>query len=205
MKETEYRDLKFEVYQELGECYTHTGRIDQAVKHFKKAMDINPQSERPFIGLGVAVMQKNKMEDAAVFFRKAIRMNPNNDNAITGLAMALSNNGSAGDALDRYQDALKINPINKTALLGLVQLSYSFNKYELAEKNLRKYLSHYPGNTRMLFCLAGTLFKEKKFTDARQVLDNIFIFEPDNADARELAKQIDEILQQNQYGKCQNS
>ncbi len=205
MKKNEFQELKFEIYQELGECYTHSGDFQKAFMHFEEAISFNSGSERPFVGLGVAEMQLNNTDGAKKYFEKAVSINPNSDSALTGLAMVLGNNGGADESLDKYSEALEINPLNMTALLGLIKGAYSLDRLPLAEKYLKKYLSHHPGNSKILFCLAGTLFKQGNTGGAKQVLNDLFIFEPQHADALELAKQIDKKMQDSQYGKCQNS
>ena len=56
MEEKKNKNLKFEIYQELGECYTQVGNIDRAIQHFEEAHRMDDSSERPFIGMGIAVL-----------------------------------------------------------------------------------------------------------------------------------------------------
>ena len=205
MEDSECNKIKFEIYQELGECYTHTGDIEKAIVHFQEARVINPESEKPLVGLGVAVLQHNNIKEAKTYFKKALAINPNNDNALTGLALAYSNNGSAKKGFTKYQEAFQINPGNKTALLGIVQYAYSVRQLDVAVEYLKKYIELFPGNTKMLYCLAGTYFKQNKLSDAKGVLENIFIFDPANSDAHELNLKIKATEESSGYGMCQNS
>ena len=205
MEYTGNENLKFEVYQELGECYTHTGDIEKAFKHFEEARLIDPESERPFVGMGVAEMQKNDLNLAQDHFSRAIEMNPNCDKAFAGLAMAKTSIGSNEEAFDLYQQSLDIDPSNKAALLGLIQCAYSFQKYDVAVNYLNKYLDHYPGNVKILYCLAGTYYKQNELARAKEILERIFLFEPHHAEAVELNELICKEHEKNLYAECENS
>ncbi len=205
MEYTGSENLKFEVYQELGECYTHTGDIEKAFEHFEEARLIDPESERPFVGMGVAEMQKNELNSAQDHFSRAIEMNPNCDKAFAGLAMAKTSIGSNDEAFDLYQQALDIDPSNKAALLGLIQCAYSFQKYDVAVNYLNNYLEHYPGNIKILYCLAGTYYKQNELAKSKEVLERIFIFEPLHAEASELNDLIIKEHEKNLYSICENS
>jgi len=198
-------NLKFEIYQELGECYTHTGDIKKAVEHFTEAAGIDPTSERPLVGLGIAVLQEHRYSEAHSYFNKALDLNRNSDKALCGIGMALAGIGDSEEALGMFRKALDIDPGNITALMGLVQSTYSLELLGIAEKYLKGYLALYPGNVKILYCLAGTCFKQRKYDECRKLLETIFIFEPEHHDARELLLQIDNNQKGCSYGHCQNS
>lgn len=184
--------IQFEIYQELGECYAHVGRRDEAVEHFEKASILNPQSERPFIGLGVMTLQGGDSLKAQEYFLKAVGLNPNSDNALTGLGMALSTNGSQAEGLARFQEALDLNPENMPALMGLLQSAHILDQLPIAERYLRKYLELHVADLKVLYCLAGVCFKLGKYKEAREAAGRILIFEPENRDALSLMEKIEE-------------
>ncbi len=205
MEQNMSENVPFEIYQELGECYTQIGNIDEAIVHFETACRFEPQSERPFIGLGVAVMQKNNLDEAKYYFNKAIDKNPNNDKALTGLAMAITNSGDVPEGLKTYQKSMDINPTSLTTLMGLMKSAYALGELEVAVTYLNKYLDLYPGNMKILYCLAGTYFKQKRYHECRECLEKIFIFEPEHPDANDLMRALEEVHQECTYAECQNS
>ena len=196
--------LQFEIYQELGECYTHTGDIQSALEHFLTAQKLDPASERPFVGLGVAVLQRQEFEKAQVYFQKALGLNAGSCKALTGLALALSSTGRHEEGFKKYQEALDIQPDNLTALMGALQAAYELQQLDVAVHYLRRYLDLYPGNVKILYCLAGTYFKQRRYSDAHDTLEQLFIFEPEHADGRELARSIERQQQDGVHGQCQN-
>jgi len=205
MKNTSKDNILFEIYQELGECYTHTQNLGKAMEHFNLAMQIDNSSERPYIGIGVALLQQNKSAEAKKHFEEALARNPNSDTAVAGLAMALSGNGQTIEGFQKYQEALDINPENMSALMGVITGAYSFERFDVAVSYLQNYLALYPGNIKILYCLAGTYVKLNRLDDASEVLKKIFIFEPNHAASHELLKKVDMLQHEDPYRKCQNS
>ena len=204
MENTDKNNLKFEIYQELGECYTQTGDLEKAIKHYEEAQKIDPQHDRPFVGLGIAVMQKNDYERAKGYFYRALELNPNSDKAMTGLAMILCSTERSQEGFEMYQQALNLDPADLTALSGLIRCAYAFDRLDIAEHYLNDYLEIYPGNIKILFCLAGTYFKRNKIKKAKDIIEKIFIFDPDHREARELFEKIEGSEHAGTYEKCEN-
>mgnify|MGYP001768349161 CR=1 FL=1 len=127
MHNNSVNDVQFDIYQQLGECYAHTGDLEKAKEHFAVARSLKPESELPLIGLGVAVLQTRDFENARRYFQEAIVKNPNSDKAIAGLALVLNGSGRTRESLEHYRAAMDIKPINLTALMGVVQTSYALN------------------------------------------------------------------------------
>jgi len=205
MNQSNNEQLAFEIYQEFVECYTQINDISKAIEHFDHASQILPESERPFIGLGVAVLQQNRVDEAKRYFKKAVTLNSNSDKAAAGFAMALFNNGEINEALIRYRVAMDINPTNMTALLGLVQCAYTLNMLDTAVEYLHKYLEHYPANANILYCLAGTYYKQLKIRECREIIDRILLFKPQHEEALALLQKLEEGPENGTYEQCQNA
>lgn len=197
-------DLQFDIYQQLGECYTHTGDIDKAREHFDTARRLKPESELPLIGMAVAVMQQQNFSEAEHLFRKALSLNPHSDKALAGLGLVFQNSGRISESLDAFQGAIESNPTNLTALLGVVQAAYSVDRLDTAIHCMNRYLEHYPANTKILYCLAGTYFKQGDFESCREALERLFIFDPEHPEARELLNMLEQA-QGSQYAQCRTA
>jgi len=88
--------------------------------------------------------------------------------------------------------------------MGLMQCAYSFQNYDVVVEYLNKYLEHYPGNLKILYCLAGTYFKQDKFIEAKEIIERIFMFEPDHIEASNLNELVKKELENNSYSGCEN-
>ena len=52
------------------------GRFDDAVRHFSRALQINPGYAEAHNNLGIALASKGDVEDAVVHFKAALRLRP---------------------------------------------------------------------------------------------------------------------------------
>jgi tetratricopeptide (TPR) repeat protein len=188
------RQIQFEIYQELGECYAHIGKQQEAIRYFNQALNSEPQSEKPHIGLGVVALQGADLARAKEYFLQAVRLNPRSDKALSGLGMALSTNGSREEGMRKFREALDLNPENVTALMGLLESASILNQLAIIEIYLRKYLELHTADLRVLYCLAGVWYKLGRYREAQEAVDKILVFEPENQDVLFLQKQIKENL-----------
>ena len=62
--------------------------INEAIFHFKKALEITPDDSDTHNNLGVALMQAGNVKDALTHFREAVRLNPNAESARKNMQVA---------------------------------------------------------------------------------------------------------------------
>jgi len=204
MEHTSLEELQFDIYQQLGECYTFTGDIDKALEHFHTARKLMPTSEQPLIGIGTSLIQQKKFLEAEQCFHEALALQPHSDRALAGLALVSQEAGRITESLSLYRQAMDENPTNLTALMGVIQTAYALERFDTAITYLRAYLEHYPANTKILYCLAGTYFKQQQYEKCREVLDQLFIFNPDHPEARELLTML-QRAQGYSYAQCNSA
>ncbi len=56
---------------------------------------------------------------------------------------------------------------------------------------LNVYLDMHPGDTAVMFCLATLYVKQHQPQEAQRLLEDILVFEPENADARNLLEDVE--------------
>jgi tetratricopeptide (TPR) repeat protein len=71
-------DLKpsSQVHLMLGSLYSRQGRTRHAIRHMKKALEIDPQCGEAFYQLGLAFLAQNEKEKAQECFHNAFQLNP---------------------------------------------------------------------------------------------------------------------------------
>ena len=81
-----------------GKEYLRLGNYKEALKYFKKAVEINPANEDALFCLGYTHGALKHHNRAAKFFKKVTKINPNNHRAFNnlGVAYALTGNYSKG-------------------------------------------------------------------------------------------------------------
>ena len=71
---------------DMGELYLHGyNNIDSAITHFNKALNLNPDNPRAYVGLGLSYEKKDDYENAVTMYAKASEVAPASPWAIYGL------------------------------------------------------------------------------------------------------------------------
>jgi len=78
------RTQHYEVLREMGDCYTSVGDYSQAQRCYEKAASLGPDEPGPYVGLGVAALQKEELDEAEIAFRVACRLDANCAKAYAG-------------------------------------------------------------------------------------------------------------------------
>ena len=99
-------------HNNLGLLLSHTGRTDEAIAHYVKALEINPNNGKAHYNFGIALAETGRTDEAIVHYRKALEINPQFDLALYNLGRLLSRTGRTDEAIACFRKALDINPDN---------------------------------------------------------------------------------------------
>jgi len=183
----------YEVLRELGDCYTSVGNYSQAQRCYEKAASLGPDEPGPYVGLGVAAIQKGKLDDAEIAFRVACRLDPRCAKAYAGLAMIAQQQRDFPQAFDLYMKSLELDTNNITALLGMFQVSCEMGSFAKIIYYLEVYLQMHPGDTSVMFALAALYLKDGRPDQSKSVLLGLLTLEPTNRDAANLLEEVDHV------------
>lgn len=183
----------YEVLRELGDCYTSVGNYSQAQRRYEKAACLGPDEPGPYVGLGVAAIQKDQLDDAEIAFRVACRLDPNCARAYAGLAMIAQRRRDFPQAFDLYMKSLELDTDSITALLGMFQVSCEMGSFAKIIYYLEVYLRMHPGDTSVMFALAALYLKDGRPDQSKSVLLNLLALEPANRDAANLLEEVDHV------------
>jgi tetratricopeptide (TPR) repeat protein len=186
----------YEVLQELGDCYTSIGNYTQAQRCYEKAASIGPDEPGPYIGLGVAALQKDQLDDAEIAFRVACRLSPDCAKAYTGLAMVAQQRQDYHSAFELYMKSLELDGDNITALLGLFQTSCKMGSFAKVTYYLEVYLRMHQADISVMFSLAALYMKDGRLEQAKEMLLNLLALDPHNKDAANLLEEVEHNLAQ---------
>jgi tetratricopeptide (TPR) repeat protein len=181
----------YEVLRELGDCYTSVGNYSQAQRCYEKAASLGPDEPGPYVGLGVAAMQKDKLDDAEIAFRVAYRLDPRCAKAHAGLAMIAQQRRDFPRAFDLYMKSLELDTDNIAALLGMFQVSCEMGSFAKIIYYLEVYLQMHPGDTSVMFALAALYLKDGQLEPSKTMLLNLLALEPTNRDAANLLEEAE--------------
>lgn len=186
----------YEVLRELGDCYTSIGNYSQAQRCYERAASLGPDEPGPYLGLGVAALQRSELDDAEIAFRVACRLDPGCAKAYTGMAMVAQQRRELQPAFDLYMKSLELDTDNITALLGLFQVSCEMGSFARVIHYLEVYLEMHPGDTSVMFALAALYLKDGRPDQAKSMLLSLLALEPANRDAVNLLEEVEHTLAQ---------
>jgi len=91
----------------LGEIARQAGDFDEAIQHFTKATQLDPNFGDAYLGLGVSLSSEKKYAEAVAPLEMAVKLQPANPAAHYSLGTAYSRTGRKADAEKQFtlQDA----------------------------------------------------------------------------------------------------
>jgi tetratricopeptide (TPR) repeat protein len=94
----------------LGDALLTKGNVDEAIVHYQKALQIDPDYAEAHNNLGDALLRKDSVDEAIAHFQKALQIKPDDAEAHINLGNALIKKGNVDEAIAHYQNALQIKP-----------------------------------------------------------------------------------------------
>jgi thioredoxin-like negative regulator of GroEL len=122
---------KAEKALEKGDAALKSGKLEQAKKHYEKALKIDPQFEEAENDLGIVLMQLGKKAEGRTAFERALSANARYAPARVNLAKIAFDEKRYNDAYLLAKQALSSEPLNPGALF--VAAESAFFKQDFAE------------------------------------------------------------------------
>jgi tetratricopeptide (TPR) repeat protein len=92
----------------LGVALATQGRLDDAIPHFERALQLRPNFAIGHYNLSVALAAKGKLVEAMRECEATLRLKPDHAEAHQNLAVALATQGKLSEATSHFQQALKL-------------------------------------------------------------------------------------------------
>jgi Flp pilus assembly protein TadD len=103
----------------LGLDLDHKGRVDEAIAHYQKALQIDPGYEDSHYSLGNAFAEQGQLDEAIAQFQKALQIDPGYADAHFNLGVAYALQHKTAEAMAHYRMALGLQPAMPAALNNL--------------------------------------------------------------------------------------
>ena len=149
-------------HNNLGTALAAEGKKEEAIAHYRKAIEINPTFTIAHLNLGAALVAQGRIEEALA----AIKMNPNQEEAHFHLGVVLAAQGRNEEAIAHYLAAIKINPNYDDAHYNLANLFMKQGKIEEAIAHYRQAIKINPDHADAHCNLANVFVKQNKIDQA---------------------------------------
>lgn len=114
-------NIRANALMQQAEAFFAQGKMDEALKNYQTALDLDPKLYHAALFSGDVYMQKEDFAKAELWYQKAIAIDPNRETAYRYSATPLMKQGKTQEARDRYIEAFITEPYNKFARAGFVQ------------------------------------------------------------------------------------
>jgi tetratricopeptide (TPR) repeat protein len=162
-------------HMNLGVTLTLQGRLDEAIEHLQKALQINPGDAEAHDNLGGALFQKGNVDEAMAHYQKAIQLKPDYAEAHYNLANMLAQKDQFAEAIAHYQKAIQLNPdfaeahYNLGVVFGMQgRLDEAVEQYRKAIQTIPDYADAH-GNLANVLAAQGRL--EEAIPEYRRTLE----------------------------------
>lgn len=95
---------------EIGTRFGMRGRIMEAIRALRRAVELEPTSSTSHNQLGSALLVAGRLADATAAYREAVRLDPENAEALYNLGLVLEREGNARGAAEAYRRFLRHAP-----------------------------------------------------------------------------------------------
>ena len=156
------------------------GQADEAITHYQKALQINPDNAEAHYNLGNVLLKKGSVDEAITHYQKALQINPDYAEAHNNLGNALLQKGSVDEAIAHYQKALQINPDYAEAHYNLGNALLQKGRVDEAITHYQKALQIKPGNAKAHYNFGNALLQKGRVDAAIAQYQQALQIKPDS-------------------------
>jgi excisionase family DNA binding protein len=181
----------------------HPHEMEQAVRAYNKAIQLNPRYALAYFCLGTMYYRWSHYHEAEIPLKKAIELNPEYFAAYMNLGMNYNHAGNYHDAEEILKKAIDLKPDHAEAHYQLgFSLLQQYLKYEEAIKYFKKAVELYPKHTMATHFLGFALVvRARDFDGARELQERIKDINPQEAEHIALLISLNEPYQRGRRSK----
>ena len=171
------------VHHNLALALMERGRIDEAIDHFYRALEIQPAFPRAHTNIGVALAKLGRYPEAIRHYTEALRLNPNWAGALYNLGNALAAQGEVNDAVEKYNRALALSPKDAEIHNNMGNALFKNGKVDEALNHYKQAVGFKPAFVPALLNLAKAYAAKDEYETARSYFRKVVALEPDQPEA----------------------
>ncbi len=177
-------------WNNLGILAAREGRTEEAVQHFRRALQIDPDFLIALQNLGNAYRQQKRWKEAQDVLRRALQVSPESPEANYSMGMIFAQRNDTERAYEYLQKALAARPAYPEALNNIGVLYLRTQRPEDAEKSFKESIRVAPAFDQSYLNLAKLYAIEGEAQKAREVLLDLLKQHPGHAQAQKELEQL---------------
>jgi serine/threonine protein kinase/cytochrome c-type biogenesis protein CcmH/NrfG len=175
---------------QLGMCYRDLALPSHATTAFKKALALAPQDPAVHYQLGMAAMEQNDYREAERHFQDGLKINPDHALILIALGRLYIETKQFSSAISLLRQATQRDPLLWEGWYELGRAHSKLKEWRFALSALERARQINPDAPEIYTTMATCYHKLNRKTEARQMLDEVFQRDPQNAEALRLQKQL---------------
>lgn len=156
---------------------------EQAIKHFKKAIEIKPDYAQGFNSLGAAMFQMGRNDEALTAYRQSLELNPDNAQTHYNIGNALVQNQQPQEAMSSFQQALRLDPTDLDSQINIGSILMNNDQLEDAATCFQNIINKKPRLAEAHYNLGLTYEKLGRLEDASESLSEALAIKPGYVEA----------------------
>lgn len=165
------------IHNNYANCLRHLGRVSEAAKHYRAALELRPDYADAIFNLGLLLKNNGDLEDAIILIEKGLASHPGDVRMLQVKALLLRELLRPSDSLNTVEKALAIEPSSETLITLRAELQMDLGIS--AQKSYRKALESYPDNSQLKIGYANSLFSEGLHSECLEYLQFELANRPD--------------------------
>ncbi|MGA2508579.1 MAG: tetratricopeptide repeat protein [Chitinispirillaceae bacterium] len=170
-------------HNNLGVLLTCMRRPDEAMAHFQKTLELNPNHAEAHNNLGVLLARMGRTDEAMVHFQKAVELNPDYAEPHNNLGHLLADMGRTDEAMAHFQKAVELNPDYAEPHNNLGHLLAAMRRIDEAMVHYLKALEINPNYAEAHYNLGVLLSDMGRTDEAIAHYQKVLEFNPNHAEA----------------------
>jgi tetratricopeptide (TPR) repeat protein len=178
-----------------GQVYAQSGAVDEAVRHFSLAIEMDPHYSEYYNDRGNLYLRQGRPADAEQDYRRAIELSPPYPEVWFNLGQALAQQGRAAEAQAAWERAVDLDPLRPEPWASLARARHARGDREQALAAYDAAVAASPANALLLANRAALRFELGRVDEAAADLERAVELAPENAALRRNHQRALEALQ----------
>lgn len=160
------------IYQRIGFCHLKLGNDQLAVEFFLEAVNLEPTSERGWIGLVDLYLEKENYQKAQYYVRKALKANGDSIELWKKCAVVHQNLKLTDEVIEAYQNLLDLGDFDWNTWISCIDVWIGMEDWNKALEVANKAKSFFPENAELDYRIAGCHHRLKQNNEANYYFQN---------------------------------
>jgi tetratricopeptide (TPR) repeat protein len=170
-------------HNNLGVLLASRGRVDEAIVHYRKCIEVKPDDFEAHYNLGNALVMRGRVDEAIAHYRMALEFKPGYFEARNNLGHALVSQGQVDEGIAEFWKVLELKPDSVEAHYNLGVAFAGRGQVDDAISHYRKALGIKPEYAEAHYSLAIAFTGRRQFDMAIDHYRKAVEIKPDYAEA----------------------